>query len=403
MDTARWMSGLSGDTPLCKVVMPGSHDAGVYGNAVVAPVLGGVGGKQVTGQALQPGTRAGTKARGDTPVHTRWCQPEWAICQHTNLKGQAECGSRFFDLRIYVKDEWLRPGNLWREGKLIKKDLRAGHYTAYEGGSWKEPTFGGYGGSLISLVKDAVEFVKGYSTEFLILRFSHVQNHERVRNGIKAQLEAMNAFTNKHVYVGEDDNLGAVKIKRLRNKVVMVFDSQFNSVRHHGYKKWMVPWAKLEDCKKTTGLHTCGVFANKKDINQVHAKEKQAVKDHVANCLQQKTSPSHLCFVYWQQTSPKTSIPPENVEEMTTATQDSAHSRLPQFVSELMYQWGKSAQTEYGQPPANVISHDFVKPGTCESIIKMNQALWTNDERSAYDAGKKHQATTASTSPPRRG
>src|SRR5262249_9805418 len=139
-------------------------------------------GNQVTGQRL-------TQGQGGSTVHTRWCQPDWAICQHTNLNGQARCGSRFFDLRIYVKQ------HMFRSKKIIgEKKLRAGHYTVFEGKSWKEPSFGAYGGSLISLVNDAVQFVRDYPTEFLILRFSHIKNHKLVRDGIRAQLLAMNAF-----------------------------------------------------------------------------------------------------------------------------------------------------------------------------------------------------------------
>jgi hypothetical protein len=369
------------NTPLCKIVLPGSHDAGVYGNAVVTE----------TKHPHQEATQELGRGQGKAPVHTRWCQADWAVCQHTNLKGQARSGSRFFDLRIYVKDEWLRPTNML-QGKLVKKDLRAGHYTAFEGYSWKEPSLGAYGGSLISLIKDAVEFVKAYTSEFLILRFSHVKNHKKVRNGIKAQLDAMNAFGEDRVYLGGDNNLGAKTVQDLRGKVVMVFDSQFNSVREFLHGSWMVPWSKLEQNQNTTGLHTCGFFADNKDINVVQPRQTAAVDDHVTNCLHNNTSPSHLCFVYWQQTGGAGKL---NVKKMTTAPQNSAHSELPQFVNDLMEQWGESDQKKSGQPPANVISHDFVQPDTCERIIKMNRDLWTNAEQAAYTRGKARRPVNA--------
>lgn len=359
MDTAKWMRRLPGDTPLYKVVMPGSHDAGVYGNMDVAQV---VTENKVTGQRL-------TDGREEPIVHTRWCKPEWAVCQHTNLKGQARCGSRFFDLRIYVKQR-----TFWG-----KKKLKAGHFTAFEGNSWKEPSFGGYGGSLIGLVQDAVEFVRTYPSEFLVLRFSHVKNHKLVREGIRAQLLAMDAFARENVYQGGDQNLGDAKVSDLKGRVVLVFDPEFNPVRDHAAASWMVPWSKLEQDVGKRGLHTCGVFKGDADIDKVLAVQNDALRSH-GDHLDNNTSPCHLCCVYWQQT-----VGADDLEQITKSTEGrSAHSVLPDFVTSLLRRWANQHGGRNSQPPANVISHDFVTPDTCEKIIKMNPVYWGSQEEQAF-------------------
>lgn len=362
MNTARWLDALPGDTKLSDIVIPGSHDAGVFGDMDVAEQKVG---NQVVGQQLVDG-------QGGSTVHTRWCRPSWAKCQHTNLKGQALCGSRFFDLRIYVKQR-----TFWGE-----KKLKAGHFTAMEGNSWKEPSLGAYGGSLISLINDAVEFVRAYNSEFLILRFSHVKNHKLVREGIRAQLAQMGAFDSDNIYTGGIRNLGEVTLAELQGKVVMVFDSQFNSVRDRHGSKWMIPWQKLEDDKGKNGLHTCGIFKGDSDINQVKAMQDFAINEHKLH-LKSRTCPDHLCCVYWQQTGGASSGK-LNVKAMTTGTANSAHSALPSLILELLTLWG-----ERGGPPApptaNVISHDFVTPDTCETVIKMNPIYWGNSEIAAVN------------------
>jgi hypothetical protein len=309
----------------------------------------------------------------ESELHTRWCRPSWAKCQHTSLMGQALCGSRFFDLRIYVKQR-----TFWGE-----KKLRAGHYTFFEGTSGKEPSFGAYGGSLISLVYDAVKFVTDHTSEFLILRFSHVKNHQRVRDGIHAQLSAMNAFTNGKVYTGGQANLGTQTVTNLKGHVIMVFDSEFGSVRTGNHRDWMVPWAKLEENDNQMGLHTCGVFKGSTDITTVLGLQQQAISNHITHVDEGK-SLCHLCCIYWQQTG---EVGKFNVKEMTTAPTGSAHSVLPAFVVSLLTAWGKLGGAQNSPPPANVISHDYVTPNTCENIVKMNPVYWGHAETTAVADG----------------
>ncbi len=369
MNLTRWIGGLTGDPKLCEVVMPGSHDAGVYGDKDVAVVNHAVGDPTFTTSTTLKKTLIPT-------THTRLCMATWAKCQSTNLAGQALYGSRFFDLRIYVKQR-----TFWG-----KKDLKAGHFTFFEGTKHIEPSMGGYGGSLISLINDAVNFVHTHTSEFLILRFSHVKNHKLVRDGIEAQLNAMKAFKYKRVYDGGNANLGDTKVSDLAGKVIMVFDTQFDPVRTGSYAYWMVPWNKLGPNSPTGtqvhGLRTCGTFSKSDTIAVVKAGQIAAIDTHITHLG--STDPRHLSFVYWQQTG---EVPGKlNVKETTTKTKKSAHSELGDFVTVLCRAWG-AAGGDRQKPPANVISHDFVKPDTCERIIKMNPDYWDASVTNAMDEG----------------
>src|SRR5437868_15505172 len=68
------MKQLSDKSLLRQIVMPGSHDAGVYGT-------------------VQTIVRA--KA---------FVKPEYTVCQHSDFSRQALEGSRFFDCRVFLRE-----------------------------------------------------------------------------------------------------------------------------------------------------------------------------------------------------------------------------------------------------------------------------------------------------------
>lgn len=85
----------------------------------------------------------------------------------------------------------------------------------------------------------------------------------------------------------------------------------------------------------------------------------------------------HLHFVYWQQTAG--AFTGENVKKTTLqgkktsrggAERDwtgGAHANLQDFMGILEQDWINDMEL-----PANVVSHDSVKPETCRRIVRLN-------------------------------
>jgi hypothetical protein len=71
IDPKTWMSKIDEHARVSDLVMPGSHDAGVYKSPEVELELG--------------------------------FEKSWAICQHGGLYEQACAGSRFFDCRVFYQ------------------------------------------------------------------------------------------------------------------------------------------------------------------------------------------------------------------------------------------------------------------------------------------------------------
>ena len=334
MDTARWMSNLHGDLRLDQIVMPGSHDAGVYG----------VGEMTAKSSALS-----------------------WAKCQYSNFGGQAEAGSRFFDLRVFVQKIEEKKTIL---GKLpARAELRAGHFMS-EGSSKKEPTGGAFGGSLVNILKDSCGFVEAHPTEFLILRYSHIKNPDLVVQAIRFFITNMGPRRDLIYINGNGGNLAALPIKSLRKKVIMVFDEKAFPAHItpgegiHRFKKHPASGV----AKLPSGLCTCGEFSASAIFGKMSmsAVRKQAEGSLAAHKSHGNTVP-HLHFIYWQQTAG--ALTWKNVEQTTTA-KGGAHAKLPQFTQQM---FGEGLASD-GRPPVNIVSHDFVTTETCTEIIGLNPA-----------------------------
>lgn len=126
----RFLSGIPDVTRLSEIIVPGSHDAGVYTEAA---------------------TRKGLARK------------RWAICQSDNLFGQCNLGSRFFDLRI------LQDG----------KEHRAHHTTM---------GMGALGGKLKDMMGQLGDFITANPSEFVIARFTKCKGHEAIVKTVKDYL-----------------------------------------------------------------------------------------------------------------------------------------------------------------------------------------------------------------------
>jgi hypothetical protein len=332
MNTATWLSQVPDKKWLRQIVMPGSHDAGVYGTAQVI----------VKASAL--------------------VKKEYTVCQHSDFAKQAAAGSRFFDCRVF-----LRELPKAQQTPTQKYENRLGHFAKEKVTGSKEPTLGGYGGALVAVLVQSFEFVLGNPTEFVILRFSHTFHPTECVKQIKEIIKSDPRFGNAlHKATG---NIAIKTVGELRGKVIMVFDEKFNhhitpSEGVHRFKKYSDGLTHID------GLSTCGKFSSSMKMSEVHAGATSAVKKHLEHPGDPGTA--HLHFVYWQQTAGV--FGEKDVFKTTVAQPEGgkawsggAHANLDAFIGELQAETKKSGRTA-----ANVISHDFVTADTCAKIIALN-------------------------------
>jgi hypothetical protein len=333
MNTANWMKDLPDTKWLRQIVMPGSHDAGVYGNT-------------------QTIIRASALVKA-----------AYTVCQHSDFGKQALAGSRFFDCRVFQRkiprDERASPDQ--------KHQNLLGHFAMEKVKGSDQPTLGGYGGALAAVLGDALDFVVSKPTEFVILRFSHTYHPTECIDEIK-QVVAMKPTWKSAVYT-DTGNIATKPIGNLRGKVIMVFDEKFNhhitpTEGIHRFKKYSDGLARID------GLATCGTFSSSMKMSDVH----RGAVDAIAKHMEHPGNPDvgHLHFVYWQQTAGM--LGEKDVYKTTTAAKGTkawsggAHSNLGDFTAELQQRAAGSA----GRMPVNVISHDFVTADTCSKIIRLN-------------------------------
>ncbi len=343
MNPTNWMRQLSDDKWLRQIVMPGSHDAGVYGTAQVI-------------------------LRTPSLVNR-----EYTVCQHSDFSKQAAAGSRFFDCRVFFrklpqtertgKQLYAKPGQATQ-----KFENTLGHFAREKVSRSQQPSMGGFGGTLAVILRDALEFVLAHPTEFIILRFSHTYHPtecvDEIKRIIRDQRYANAVFK-------EQGNLATRRIGDLRGKVIMVFDEKFN--HHITPTEGILRFKKYSDgLTNISGLSTCGTFSSSLKMSKVHEGAMSAVNKHLAH----PADPGHLHFVYWQQTAGiigekdvlKTTVAPRKPGQQWSG---GAHANLADFAAELKQLYDNNR----GRMPANVVSHDFVTSDTCEKIIRLNPGI----------------------------
>jgi len=343
MSNANWLSTIDGSKLLSQITLPGSHDAGVYSDNTVAG------------------------SHKDVTVATPFVSASLVRCQSLSILNQAIAGSRFFDCRVYLRSFPLKKVI---DGKLTKEQKvpTLGHFFK----DTKEGMGGGYGGSLVTVINDALSFVRAHPTEFIILRFSHTKCTDEVADALEMIHDAHDNA--RYIFTG-DVNIAQTRVADLRGKVVMVFDGKFNkqrltqvqvkkhfqSLREVEYKqgrglaaKGMHLFGKYADGKAAgNGLCTCGGFASSDKIDKVYDKSVAAVRAHTEH------TNDHLCFVYWQLTG-------GNVEQNTMHATKGTHAKMDSFINDVV----RFAMASGNLP--NVISHDFVSADSCSQVIALN-------------------------------
>jgi hypothetical protein len=360
-----WMDNIVDTALLREIVMPGSHDAGVWATNVLK-----------------------TNALMDVSSIAAQCG---------DIDQQAQAGSRWFDIRMYkTPTRWapwepsMRPTPLGGQ----KVMMRAAHVPTFQEGMitkgiLQSPGIGGYGASIEQILDQALRFVSlpATASEFIVLRFSHCPEPKKVLKEIKYYIDDQTKANNigrilRHTTPNRGNNLGLTPMAALRGKVAMIFDDLFHKhTADNNYSDWMFTYSKGHDANAADAV-CCGEYPNSMDLNVV----KTAAVDAATAHLQHGVVDGHLCFIYWQLTQRdigKQMTGGGNIKAFTTGA-TGTHLATDNLMTTLAALLPKSgmARNQAGQfVAANVISHDFVHPNVSQMIVKHNntpkiKALW---------------------------
>ncbi|MDR6856068.1 hypothetical protein [Variovorax guangxiensis] len=372
-----WMSNIEDATLLKEIVMPGSHDAGVWASP------GSTGNVLVTNAFM--------------PVAS-------IAAQLGDIRAQAEAGARWFDIRMYkTPTRWMPWEKSLRPNKLDghKMKLRAAHVPAFQEGAiskgiLQSPGLGGYGASIEQILDQAISFVTlpGTRTEFLVIRFSHCPEPKKVLKEIKHYLEdrtkANRGNILQHISPGVASSLGNTPMSALRSKVALIFDESFQKYcADTNYSAWLFTYSK--NIASKSDACCCGQFADSPDTQVVKNAAVQAATVHLGH----GNNNGHLCFVYWQLT--QRSLKQQftgggNIHANTTAPKTAAnqgggtHANTGDLMADLMNLSARGSRTNLfnASVPVNVISHDFVKNETSQQIVKANGSVHGSQIKGAW-------------------
>ena len=207
-DTAAWMGLLDGNTTLNRIVMPGSHDAGMSRTDHC-----GAGGD------LNPGI---------------------SKTQELSILGQLEAGSRYFDIRV--------------------------DYDHHELVTYHRTGDSGCNGQPLSIVLDqSIEFIQAHPSETFILKFSHIRANRHNEREIKDRIDQFLADIRFRPYLfmhsRYDINLAEVALGDCRGRFILVFDypehisARSGRFRYHDGSAYDGPNITVYDSySKTTSL-----------------------------------------------------------------------------------------------------------------------------------------------------
>jgi hypothetical protein len=224
---ANYLAGLQ-NKRLNEIVIPGSHDAGIYGK----------GKKNIVTQSL-------------------------------NIAQQAMVGVRWYDLRIATMK--TSTGAFEQRSFHLTSPLVIGkkkdHQNVDHFGGWGSDTLG-------KMLTQAKDFVKAYSTEFLILKFSKSYNLQGV---VDACVEVLGEYQYKRL---SKANLNLMRVGDLAGKVITLFDEKdiaklnlpIGDDRYLGIKKYRELYdsdtktSKVYD-KTFDGLQYFGKYSNTPEVD----------------------------------------------------------------------------------------------------------------------------------------
>lgn len=371
-----WMSNIEDNTLLKDILMPGSHDAGVWASP------GQSGNVRVTNSLM--------------PISS-------IAAQLGDIRAQADAGSRWFDIRMYKTptrwapwEESLRPQKV--DGHKMK--LRAAHVPAFQEGAiskgiLQSPGLGGYGASIEQILDQAISFVTLPATqsEFLVVRFSHCPEPKKVLKEIKYYLDDTSKLHRNnilsHISPGVTASLGTTPLSALRSKVALIFDDGFHKyTTDTNYSNWLFTYSK--DIASKSDACCCGLFADSPDTQIVRNAAVTAATRHLSH----GNKNGHLCFVYWQLTqrsltqqfSGGGNIHANTTAPRTATNQGGTHANTGDLMTDLMNLAARGSRTNLfnSAVPVNVISHDFVTNQISQQIVKNNGVVTPGTIKGAW-------------------
>lgn len=170
---------------LNEIVIPGSHDTGIYVN--------NLGGNTKT--------------------------------QAFNFKQQAQAGCRFFDMRIATHKTNINGVKKYEHAAYHADKAGVGNYKIWKKnknkqgghlGKYQKLAIGGWGDSLTNMLSQARTYVESNPSEFLILKFSKCYNWSDIAFTCLEELG--------DVHYSKGGNLNTKKVSELAGTVITVFD-----------------------------------------------------------------------------------------------------------------------------------------------------------------------------------
>lgn len=312
-----WMQGLPDNRTLRNIVIPGSHDAGLW---------------RVAGHGFRS---------------------SHVVTQTHHIGNQLESGCRLFDFRIF---------NYNAVGRTTENDLRFGHFAEkilFVGGRGNSMA-GRFGPKLVTALQHVSAYLNSNPHETVILRFSHINasNRPHVVAAVKKHLAGclyknngggqINLCT---IPLGQQGTVGS-----LRGKVLAIFDRGDGFTREPDEGIFTYRSFKcLNDIPRLTtdvDLHLCGEYSDKSGYDEMETKQEARRQEHRTHVRSGNDPHLHVC--YFTLTSGV-----KNILEMTRTH----WPKLPGFLDKMLHRGAAGSS-------ANVVMMDFINRDRCNRVIR---------------------------------
>ena len=317
-DMAAWMGALPDALTLSEILMPGSHDAGVY--------------REVS-------TKAGFLS----------IPKSWTTCQSTSVLEQCEAGSRFFDVRL----------------KVSSTSIRAHHTKKGQGA---------LGECWDSTLESVASFLGAHPSECVILRLT-----KPAGGGTDRIIERLveSSLSDCLYKSASFINFATAALGTLRGKAICAFEPKHFSILHPSLG--MHPFFRYEDGAQDFGLVTCGKYSNSSKLQKVidgQVAKIDAHADHAGHHL------FVLYWTQtWGNVERNTKALPTDADRQRARVSGGAHHNMDHLKNMVCFRAGVSpggvsvAATDVSDRRnvmPNVIMCDFVNAATCKEIVSLN-------------------------------
>lgn len=332
-----FMAGLQ-NHKLSRIVMPGAHDAGIYGNHF----------------------------------------SRVALTQALDIRGQINCGVRWFDIRV--------------QGELVDGVVQ---HKAYHGKGARERNqdgldylkggFGGFGGEIGRMTRDAIYFLRQpiNQSEVLIFKISKSSNIETVFNAICDAGGDVIYSSRDHFH-----NLNQKTVGELRGSLIILVEEKHmpalrgsaNSDKAFSFKELYAGGAVYENDYR--GLQYYGKHSgtNYKALNRSTQKKRISK----GNDRYARTEPEAMGMLYWTLTTAQPLALPISIKNRDKLLWKDRYKAKLQTIwkngleDSLRQRIGHGfnldvANHEINLFMPNIIMVDFADASKCRTIIDLNQ------------------------------